>query len=154
MSKFNCPSCAAELGKPLKYSKFIICEYCQSSIFLEDDAVRHAGTMSILSEEPSIIQLRRLFDYRGWSFTPVGRVRYDYGRGWWDEWWCYDDKGIAKWVSVDEGSIAIEETVEVDGEVPLFNDVNIGDKISLNILQPSNASKTKKITLIDREKFL
>jgi len=57
------------------------------------DAVRNAGKMSAVSDEPSIIKLHGVYMYRSWGFSPIGRVRYDYGKGWWDEWYCVDNEG-------------------------------------------------------------
>lgn len=133
MKQYNCPSCAAELDRKVAYSKIVICQYCQSSVFIDDEGARQAGKMSALDDMPSILELGRTFEYRKYRFLPVGRVRYDYGRGWWDEWWCYDDLGNTKWVSVDEGNIAMEETTDFDGDIPLFEDVRIGDTIKVKL---------------------
>lgn len=147
MSTLNCPNCAAELEKRLQYTKFMVCPYCQSRLFLEDDAVRHAGEMSAMTEVPSILKLGGDFTYRGWNFIPVGRVRYDYGRGFWDEWWVMDNEGKGKWISVDEGDIAIEESVEFEDEVPSFDGLSIGDAVKLGgkdfIVTEKNACVSK-----------
>ena len=109
---FNCPSCAAELKKEIQQTKHIICEYCQSSIFLEDDSIKDMGKIAQLAQAPSILELGQYFEYRGWNFIPVGKVRYGYGRGWWEEWYVTDTSGATKWISIDEGHIAIEEKEE------------------------------------------
>lgn len=131
--KFSCPNCGAELGIKFSASKFVVCEFCQSCLFLEDEAVRNAGKMSVLTEFPSIFCLGGQFSYRNWSFVPIGRVRYDYGRGWWDEWYVADNKGEFKWITVDEGDIAIEQKAEFEGRIPEFDQTNIGDTVSLKL---------------------
>lgn len=132
-TEFACPSCGGELAQRFSATKFIVCGYCQSCLFLEDEGVRNAGKMSTLSEAPSIFQLGGSYNYRNWGFVPIGRVRYDYGRGWWDEWYVADNKGEFKWISVDEGDIAIEEPADLDGEVPSFEAISIGDQIPLKV---------------------
>ena len=125
----NCPSCAAELDKKIKSTKHIVCEYCYSSLFFEDDSIQNLGVMAEVIDEPSILQLNIDFEYRGWNFVPIGRVRYDYGRGWWDEWYVMDTKGETKWISVDEGQIAIEEKEErIENSPIVFEDCFVGDR--------------------------
>ncbi len=135
---FNCPSCAAELDKKIKYSKHIICKYCYSSIFLDDDSVKNLGKMAQLIDEPSIFTMGKYFEYRDWKFIPIGRVRYDYGRGWWDEWYVTDSSGETKWISVDEGNIAIEKkTNENENPIISFDDLSIGESLTLTLEKKS-----------------
>ena len=134
----NCPSCAAELDKKIKSTKHIVCEYCYSSLFFEDDSIQNLGVMAEVIDEPSILQLNIDFEYRGWNFVPIGRVRYDYGRGWWDEWYVMDTKGETKWISVDEGQIAIEEKEErIENSPIVFEDCFVGDSIELTFKEKS-----------------
>ncbi len=130
----NCPSCAAELDKKINSTKHLICEYCFSSIFLEDGGVTNLGKMAELIDEPSILKLGLDFEYRDWNFVPIGRVRYDYGRGWWDEWFVMDTTGETKWVSVDEGHIAIEEKDTNPENASLyFDSISVGESTNLII---------------------
>jgi hypothetical protein len=130
---FNCPSCGSPLQRRFQFSKFIVCEYCRVSLVLEDEAVHNAGYASVSMDIPSILELNKQFEYRGWKFIPIGRVQYSYGRGVWDEWWVMDFKGAGKWVSTDEGDVAIEEGVELDSEVPAYDALAVGNPISLTI---------------------
>lgn len=111
---FACPSCGAELEARLRSTKLVACTYCDSNVFLEDDAVRLAGSQGVMADYPSLLQMHQSFRYRTWQFMPIGRARFDYGQGFWDEWWVMGNDGEGRWLSVDEGDFALEETVEVE----------------------------------------
>lgn len=111
---FACPNCGAELEVRLRTTKLVACNYCDSNVFLEDDAVRLAGKQGVMADFPSLIQMHGNYRYRGWQFMAVGRARFDYGQGFWDEWWVMGGDGEGRWLSVDEGDFALEETVEIE----------------------------------------
>jgi DNA-directed RNA polymerase subunit RPC12/RpoP len=111
---FSCPNCGAELEVRLRSTRLIACSYCDSSVFLEDDAVRLAGKQGVMADYPSLIRMRENYRYRGWQFMAVGRARFDYGQGFWDEWWVMGGGGEGRWLSVDEGDFALEEPVELE----------------------------------------
>jgi len=131
MKDLECSSCGASIGLKEKFSKFFVCEYCGSAIFIEDDAIKNAGKMSKVIDVPSLINLGYTYTYRNFSFTPIGMVSYDYGRGFWDEFYVSDNEGKYHWVSVDEGDIAIEEPVKEQLNISQFNSIKIGDTLSL-----------------------
>ena len=130
--EINCPACGALLDARLKYSKLIVCAYCQMAIFLEDEAAKVAGKMSVLTNQPSLLSLGRRFSYRQLNFVPIGRIRYAYPNGIWEEWWVLGDDGIPYWVSVDEGDVAIETKIEVKSKLPPFTEIFLGQEININ----------------------
>ncbi|MEZ5479330.1 MAG: hypothetical protein R3E95_18155 [Thiolinea sp.] len=105
---FNCPQCGNALPLSFSFAKLVVCEQCDSTIFLEDDAARLAGQRSVLPERPSLIGLKTPFSYRNQDYLPVGHIRYQYAYGYWDEWWVLDGQGQGMWMSVDEGDFAFE----------------------------------------------
>lgn len=111
---FSCPNCGAELRARLRSTKLVACDYCDSNVFLEDDVVRLAGKQGVMAEYPSLLQLHQSFSYRGWDFMPIGMARFDYGQGFWDEWWVMGGDGEGRWLSVDEGDFALEEPVDIE----------------------------------------
>ncbi len=129
----NCPSCGAATPPLLKYSKLVVCAYCDSTLFLEDAQVASAGEKSVLAEIPSILSLGRQFHVLNWMFEPVGRIRYEYGDGdgYWDEWWVKLSTGNTKWISNDEGEYVIENEVESEAEAPSFEQFQIGGRLEL-----------------------
>lgn len=108
----NCPQCGDLLSIYFKYSKLIKCNSCGSAIFLEDDVVKLIGKSAVLSPEPSLIQLHKPFKFQNKRFTPLGKIRYSYGRGFWEEWFLKDDKNQEFWLSIDEGDFVLEEKIK------------------------------------------
>jgi len=137
--ELNCPVCGAAVPSRLAYAKLLVCEHCNTSLFLEDEMVRNVGEKSALTEVPSILEIGRRFQYRNWLFEPYGRVRFDYGDGFWDEWWVVLDSGQGRWVSVDEGEIAVESPLDDERELldrpPDFDSLRIGRKVSFANLE-------------------
>lgn len=114
---FNCPNCGGELSRRVAQSKMVACDYCESTVLLEDDVVRLAGKQGVMADEPSLFELGRAVEYEGRSFMPIGKARFAYSSGWWDEIWALDGEGDGIWISVDEGDIAIEQRVETTERV-------------------------------------
>ena len=130
-STFNCPQCGSPVPARVRYTKLIVCSSCGCSLLLEDDAVKHIGKRSIIADYPSIFRLGGHYRYRHMAFTMQGRVQYDYGGGYWDEWWVIADDGEGKWISVDEGDISIEAPIAVAETPPAYDALQIGDSVSI-----------------------
>ena len=107
----NCPQCGDALAIHFKYTKLIKCHSCKSTIFLEDDSVKLIGKSAVLSPEPSLIKLHKTFKFQNRRFTPLGKIRYSYGRGFWEEWFLQDENGKPFWLSIDEGDFVLEEKI-------------------------------------------
>jgi len=127
----NCPNCGADLPRTLTRAKMVACAYCESTVLLEDDALRSAGEKGVMAEEPSLFVLGRPITYRRESFLPVGQARFSYGAGWWDEFWAVNGAGDGVWVSVDEGEIAVERPYE-PGVTLSPARLKMGARVSLN----------------------
>lgn len=130
-SPLNCPSCGAELPHRFRYSKMAACEYCDNVVYLSGAEATILGKQSALANYPSLLRLGGRFRYKGLEFEPVGFLRYDYGAGFWDEWWVLTDDGEGRWVSVDEGDFAIEEPVKADRDPPPRKQLQVGARLEL-----------------------
>lgn len=127
----NCPSCGGAVPSRLKYAKLLVCPQCQTSLFLEDEVVKNAGERSVLAEVPSIFEMGRRYRYRNWTLETYGRARFDYGLGFWDEWWVVLDNGQGRWISIDEGDMAVESPLELGPAPPRYETLDIGDTFTL-----------------------
>jgi hypothetical protein len=115
----------------LQFAKLVTCPSCKVSLFLEDDAVKNAGTRAAIADGASIFSLGVPFTYRGLTYFPHGRIRFDYGQGFWDEWWVSSDTGEQSWVSVDEGDIAIEQPLSMNDAAPSYASLNVGSHVTV-----------------------
>ena len=127
----NCPACGAAVPSRLAHAKLLVCEQCQTSLFLEDEAVKNIGTKAALTDGPSLLQKGQRYQYRQWIFETYGRARFEYGDGdgYWDEWWVVLDSGEGRWLSVDEGDIAVESPLEFNATPPGYDQLEIGQDI-------------------------
>lgn len=125
-----CPSCGAPVERHLPYAKLIVCEYCSSSVFLNDGVVENAGQKSVAVDLPSMFSIGIPLQWNSISLTPRGCVTYDWGKGLWQEWWVQANTGEDFWVSVDEGDIVIQRPIELD-DLPDYASAEMNQAISL-----------------------
>lgn len=124
----NCPQCGDALDIYFKYSKLVKCHSCNSSIFLEDDAVKLIGESAVLSPEPSLLNLHVPFSYKNSHYLPLGKIRYAYGRGFWEEWFLKNEKNQEFWLSIDEGDFVLEEKMKLSLPFKSSQNLTIGKK--------------------------
>ena len=62
-----------------------------------------------MSPEPSLLKLHDPIIIEGKTYTPLGKIRYSYGRGFWEEWFLKAEGNREFWLSVDEGDFVLEE---------------------------------------------
>lgn len=112
---YNCPSCGGGIELHAPDIRITTCPHCSSGLFLEDNSIKDLGIKSQMAAYPSLLSLFHNFRYQDKVMMPVGHVRFDYGRGFWDEWWVIDQKtGEGHWMSVDEGDYALERPISLD----------------------------------------
>ena len=154
MSVLNCPSCGSEVSHHLRYAKLVTCPSCQVALFLEDGAVKNAGERSALAQGPSIFQLGQPFTHNAITYVPHGRVRFDYGNGYWDEWWVESNQGEASWVSVDEGAIALQRPLTLNSAAPAYDALHVGGTVTVGEQPLTVTSGTKRSALALRVNYL
>jgi hypothetical protein len=137
----TCPQCGYQLPLYFTHVKLLQCEACRSNIFLENDATRLAGNQSVLAPEISIIILNTPFGYEKKSYLPLGKIRYSYGRGFWEEWWLKDNQGNEYWLSVDEGDLVLETSVALSYANDLFTSLKIGDRLKDGVVTEIGEAK-------------
>lgn len=130
----HCPSCAAEIDVDLRHANFHVCPYCQTASVVDKEALRLSGTMAVLSAPRGPLFVGAAGTVRGRQFRVLGRVRYGYEEGFWDEWYLRLDEQDEAWISEDEKRLALETRIE--GAIPWPGDeaqqpgasLKIGDK--------------------------
>jgi hypothetical protein len=128
----TCPSCGNVINQVTRSPQLIVCPACNSTQLLTNGKMEDVGKSAILTDMPSIFEMYKTYKYQDWKFTPAGRVRYDYGDGYWDEWFVRSDNGKETWISVDEGDIAIESLVKKNLSIPGFDEIKVGGALMIN----------------------
>lgn len=111
MSEKSCPNCGAALPRIFAHARMVNCDFCGTSVVLEDDVLLNAGASGAMLEAPELIALGRAVRMPDGTFTATGHVRYDYGRGHWDEYHGSLDGDLC-WVSVDEGDVVLQHRLD------------------------------------------
>jgi len=142
---FNCPQCGDALALRFKYSKLTRCDSCQSTIFLEDETVLSLGQTTLLVDEPTLLSLHHPFVYEEKTFRPIGKIRYVYTLGFWEEWLVLNDEHKAFWISIDEGDMVIEEPLALGDEMikTILTKKYLGAKVTINNKQYWVTEKAK-----------
>lgn len=109
MKALRCPSCGAghTLANPGILT--LVCDYCQTTIFIEDEAAS-AGEKSIVAEPRSVLSVGATGTVAGAEVLILGRVQFDWGGGRWDEWFA-TGPGQDLWLVEDERRYSLERQV-------------------------------------------
>ncbi len=108
MKTIQCPSCGAGHTLNNPGISTIVCDYCRTTIYLEDDVLR-AGVKSVVGEPRSALDVGRTGTVEGRTFHIVGRVQFDWSGGRWDEWYALDSAGRTWWIVEDEKTYSVEQ---------------------------------------------
>lgn len=130
-TRFHCPNCGGRLPRRFRYSKIAACDYCNSILRLEGADATILGHQAALAHYPSLFDLGKTYRYRSLVFEPVGMARFRYSAGYWEEWWVITQAGKGRWISVDEGDFALEESATPDTGIPPYAKLQIGTRLRL-----------------------
>lgn len=87
---------------------YAVCSYCQTVIMRDGDDLRAVGKSAVLPFDVSPIQIgTRGSAPDGRSFEVVGRVRWGWSAGSWNEWLLRCDDGSHRWLGEAMGSFML-----------------------------------------------
>lgn len=137
----NCPQCGYPLPIYFKWTKLVQCPACKSSIFLEDESIKLIGKSSTLSPEPSLLAIGEPIIIENKSFLPLGKIRYSYGRGFWEEWFLKGESNREFWLSIDEGDFALERPLNIPLPFKDFRELRVGREYGKYIVTEKNRAE-------------
>lgn len=128
----KCPSCGAPGELEYRFSKMFICEFCNQSSHLVNDNLEAAGEKSSLADYGSMFYkgATGIIDNR--EFKVLGRLRFSYPDGFWDEWLLNfkDSPDKEYWLQEDEGDYTLFEKGDISS-LPDFEELSVGNKYQL-----------------------
>ncbi|HFE44466.1 MAG TPA: DUF4178 domain-containing protein, partial [Nannocystis exedens] len=104
----ECPSCGARLEIDQRLALFAVCTYCNASLVVDQEALALRGKMALLRPPLGPLELGIHASLEGRRLQVLGRVRYAYAAGFWDEWFIRFEDGESAWISQDEGRLLVE----------------------------------------------
>ncbi len=140
METKNCSSCGAPIEIVNRFSKVMVCNYCGSHLKIEGDNLGLAGEYPKLAEYPSIFSVGATGKILGQPMRVLGRMRYKYDGGHYDEWFIELD-GENAWLTEDEGTYTLfTETIEMV-DIPEIETLRAGQ----NFMLGENKAMVKEI---------
>lgn len=108
-SGLSCPSCGAAVPVRSAALPYVTCSYCQTLIRREGGDIEAIGKVAALPFDVSPLQLGSKVGWRGARFTLVGRVRWGWEDGSWNEWFAEGTDGAHRWLGEAMGIFLISE---------------------------------------------
>ena len=128
----KCPSCSATINYDDRFASTLICEYCQTAMTFDSGVFEIQGEMSLLALPIGPIAVGSYGSLYGKGFQVLGRIRYGYAAGAWDEWYLVFDDQTTAWFSEDEKRFTLEHPVTVTADAADIKSLEPGQKLSLN----------------------
>ena len=129
--QLRCPNCGGEHSLVNPGITMLVCEFCKTVVYWDADSVLRAGLQSILPESDARLFMHARGKLGGRDFEVVGHLRYDHGRGQWDEWYLQLGDGAVAWLSEDERELSLEQAVQPDQPLPPLSALRPGLSLGL-----------------------
>ncbi len=128
----TCPTCGAPVKLRTRFVQVAVCEYCNQTLVIQDDKIDPTGKTAKMTQYPTPFSIGRYGALKGTEFEVIGRVRYEYDEGWWDEW-CLSIGGEKLiWIEEDEGLFRSFERIRIKAAIKPWDDVFPGSTIEIN----------------------
>ena len=135
VQEYKCPACGAPLTIENRFSKTVVCKYCGQTSFITPAGLDPAGQKAELADFPSIFAIGKRGTLAGRPFVTLGRLRYAYEDGFWDEWFLSCDEGRTfVWLQEDEGDFTAFEKTSITSAIPGFDEIKVGSIVAVNTL--------------------
>jgi hypothetical protein len=134
MIDMNCTTCGAPLHVENQFVRSITCQFCGSAYIVSgSDGLDKAGQTASLADYPSRVGVGAQGEIKGRTFTVLGRVRYTYDEGFWDEWQIeWHDGAPPDWLEEDEGYWTLYKRERVRGQIPPMDQISVGKTYNIN----------------------
>jgi len=131
LKSLSCPSCGAPLNISNRFVKMVTCEFCDHVMLLKDDGLDPTGQVAKLAQLPSPLYLDATGTIQGKSFQVLGRLRYQYDAGMWDEWFISLEGEQPGWLVEDEGTYTLYHKATLTSPLPPFEEIRVGSVIKV-----------------------
>lgn len=132
--ELKCETCGAPLKIENQFIRSVTCQFCGSSYLVSGaDGLDARGKGSKLADYPSLLNVGQKGTIRGRRFSVLGRVRYAYPEGFWEEWQiAWEDGEAPSWLEEDEGYWTMYKRERVRSQIPSHAEVRVGAIIKVN----------------------
>lgn len=107
MLQIKCPSCGGSINFISNSSLYATCTYCTSLVVRSDLNVELIGKVSEIQDDLSPFKIGSEIDFEGERFHLLGRSRWSWDDGFWNEWFIQGNSGRQGWLVEAQGSYAV-----------------------------------------------
>lgn len=127
-----CPNCGAEVQAG-GFEAIVVCASCSTANYFHLGQLKSAGPVAPIADMPSRFRLGMHGRIKGVAFEVVGRVRYEYADGGWNEWNLVFGDGTIGWLHEDEGELSLMvERMVAQGPLSLA-ELRIGEQATFQL---------------------
>jgi Domain of unknown function (DUF4178) len=130
--QLQCPNCGGEHTLVNPGITMLVCDYCKTVVYWGEQTALQTGRQSILPEADTRLFMHASGKLMGRSYEVAGHLRYDHGRGTWDEWYLQMDDGGVAWLSEDERKLSLEQFLRPDPSMPPPGQLQPGNPVTLD----------------------
>jgi len=129
--EYTCPSCGAPMDQKKPGSRMLGCTYCGQTSFVNADSLQAVGAKAPLIDYGSSFAIGKTGVYQDKEFLVLGRLRYDYEDGFWDEWYVSFFEGDTMWIQEDDGSFVVFYYEEKLSHRMEYDSIRVGSTIGI-----------------------
>lgn len=111
----NCPNCGAAIRFRSADLPVKVCDYCRSAIVRSGDHLEAIGRIAEVPEDVSPLQIGARGSDEGQGFEVIGRVRWKWTDGGWNEWLILFQDGSSAWLGEAMGRYMLLRQIDHSG---------------------------------------
>lgn len=112
MVTVSCPNCGADVVFRSPALPVSVCTYCRTEVMRIGDELRNMGQAAVLPFDVSPIRIGTRGRFEGQNFDVIGRVRWGWSDGSWNEWLMLFADGKHGWLGEAMGQFMVTRPVE------------------------------------------
>lgn len=134
MKTLTCKNCSGNLEIENQFIRTVTCRFCGTNYLVSGtDSLDETGQSASLANYPSRVRVGMSGEIRGRAFRVLGRIRYAYAEGYWEEWQiAWDDGAPPDWLEEDEGYWTLYRRERVRGAIPPYEQMRVGGTTQIN----------------------
>ncbi len=122
----NCPGCGAPVQFAWSSAVQTACQYCHAILVRHDVDLEKVGEVADLPPDSSPLQIGSEGTFDNKRFTVIGRIRYEWEQGNWNEWHLLFSDQTSGWLSDAQADYAVSFLTPPPGAFPSPNDLPRG----------------------------
>lgn len=139
----NCPACGAPVKFAWSSAVQSACPYCKAILVRHDVDLEKVGEVADLPQDASPIQLMASGQVDNLAFTVIGRIRYEWAQGSWNEWHLLYNNQRTGWLSDAQLEYAVSMLAAPPVQFPNAKQIKRGQSFQFNGAEFVVTHKTK-----------